>query len=243
MMRETYYVGVYWGPRQETVEECARRAQVFLHGLSQIDPLFARWFKAAKTRKQSLKRPLELDLPVLQEHLRDNVPRDDTHRPMEDSGFFVGLWNGGRGADDFYTYFSCGAYWDRAVNRCVLNPPSTGTNPERLLTGTFLSKVLRCMALAWDPDWGVATSHAYRDLVEKDMHGDPGVAVGGVTYLSCRRGTVPPLPAPANFEHVEDKGTLITLTPERFTVSNPEHVALANRVRELLDHAGLLKER
>jgi hypothetical protein len=41
-------------------------------------------------------------------------------------------------------------------------------------------------------------------------------------------------------EPVEDKGTLIILTPERFTASNPEHVALAERVRELLDRAGLL---
>jgi hypothetical protein len=121
--------------------------------------------------------------------------------------------------------------------------PSTGTNPERNLTGTLLTEVLRCMALAWEPDWGVATSHAYRDLVEKDPHGDPGVVVGGVTYLSRRQGTVPPLPAPAHIQHVEDKGTLITLTPERFTASNPEHVALANRVRELLGRAGLLKER
>ncbi|AEI62440.1 hypothetical protein LILAB_02575 [Corallococcus macrosporus] len=40
---------------------------------------------------------------------------------------------------------------------------------------------------------------------------------------------------------MEDKGTLIVLTPERLTADNPEHVALAERVRELLDRAGLLK--
>ncbi|TNV65398.1 Imm52 family immunity protein [Corallococcus exiguus] len=42
-------------------------------------------------------------------------------------------------------------------------------------------------------------------------------------------------------EPVEDKGTLIILTPERFTVANPEHVALARRVRELLARAGLMR--
>ncbi|RKH67486.1 hypothetical protein D7V93_02875 [Corallococcus llansteffanensis] len=36
------------------------------------------------------------------------------------------------------------------------------------------------------------------------------------------------------------KGTLIVLTPERFTVCIPEHVALARRVRELLAGAGLM---
>ncbi len=40
-------------------------------------------------------------------------------------------------------------------------------------------------------------------------------------------------------ERVEDKGTLIVLTPDLFTASNPEHVALAERVGKLLDRAGL----
>jgi hypothetical protein len=40
---------------------------------------------------------------------------------------------------------------------------------------------------------------------------------------------------------VEDKGTLVILTPERFTASNPEHAALAARVHELLNRAGLLR--
>ena len=55
------------------------------------------------------------------------------------------------------------------------------------------------------------------------------------------RSTVPPLPVPVRIEPVEDKGALVILTPERFTVSNLEHVALAARVRELLDRAGLLR--
>ncbi|WP_373691709.1 Imm52 family immunity protein [Hyalangium versicolor] len=49
------------------------------------------------------------------------------------------------------------------------------------------------------------------------------------------------MPAPVRIEQVEDKGTLVILTAERFTVSNPEHVALAARVHELLDRAGLLR--
>ena len=40
---------------------------------------------------------------------------------------------------------------------------------------------------------------------------------------------------------MEDRGTLIILTPERLTVGNPEHVALARHVTELLTRAGLLQ--
>nr|WP_276519171.1 immunity 52 family protein [Corallococcus exiguus] len=95
------------------------------------------------------------------------------------------------------------------------------------------------MALAWEPDWAVAMSHAHRDM---DGGGDQAdIWLGWVTYLSRHRGTVPPLPAPVRIEPVEDRGTLIILTPERFTVANPEHIALARRVRELLARAGLMR--
>nr|WP_275900322.1 immunity 52 family protein [Pyxidicoccus trucidator] len=95
------------------------------------------------------------------------------------------------------------------------------------------------MAMAWEPDCAVATSSAHRDLVSESPK--PGTFVGWVMYLSARRGTVPPLPGPVRIEPIEDKGTLIVLTPERFTAANPEHVALAERVGELLARAGLMQ--
>nr|WP_224361706.1 immunity 52 family protein [Hyalangium versicolor] len=101
----------------------------------------------------------------------------------------------------------------------------------------FQTQALRALASAWDPDWGVAISHDHRDIIDQKS---PEVWIGWVTYLSRRLGRVPPLPAPVRIEPVEDKGALVILTPERFTASNPEHVALAERVRELLDRAGLL---
>jgi hypothetical protein len=95
------------------------------------------------------------------------------------------------------------------------------------------------MVLAWDPEVGIATSNAHRDQVLKKAK--VGTFPGWVMYFSHRRGPVPPLPAPVHVEPVEDKGTLIVLTPERFTASNPAHVELANQVGEVLDRAGLLK--
>ncbi|MFL5344598.1 MAG: Imm52 family immunity protein, partial [Hyalangium sp.] len=68
-----------------------------------------------------------------------------------------------------------------------------------------------------------------------------GTFVGWVTYLSRRRGMVPPLPAPVRIEPVEDKGALIILTPDRLTAGNPDHVELGRRVGKLLDKAGLLQ--
>ncbi|WP_323394327.1 immunity 52 family protein [Myxococcus guangdongensis] len=235
-MSETYYAGGYWGPRQESPEGCAQRLEDFLRGLSSIDSSFAHWYETAKSPKASLKRPLWPDhgeLTRLVQRSKDPV--------FDDLGFSVGGWNGQPLAhEDCGFLLRCGSYDARTHNRCVFSLPSRGASADRVLTAPVLSSMLRETAAAWAPDWGVAMSHAHRDMA--DSHRVPkSPYVGWVTYLAQHRGPVPPLPAPVRVEPVEGKGTLIVLTPERFTASNPEHVALAERVRVLLDQAGLLK--
>nr|AHE14561.1 hypothetical protein asmbl_5 [uncultured bacterium] len=41
-------------------------------------------------------------------------------------------------------------------------------------------------------------------------------------------------------EPVEDLGTLVVLTPERLTASNPAHVELGRQVFDRLNRAGLM---
>ena len=154
---------------------------------------------------------------------------------MEELGFNVWLWNGGCGGGEVGLHSGCGGLSEDVPNYCLVEPPSAGSGSERVLTAPLLAEVLRAMALAWEPDWGVIMSRAHARLLPREPASH--VQVGWGTYLSHRLGTLPPLPAPVRVEPVEDKGSLILLTPERFTASNPEHVALAARVRELLEPA------
>jgi hypothetical protein len=103
-----------------------------------------------------------------------------------------------------------------------------------------MTDVLRAMAVAWEPEWGIVTTDTHREVAVKGFP-HPGTFVGWMMYFSRMRGTVPPLPAPVRIEPVEDRGTLVILTPEKFTASNPEHVSLAARVHKLLERAGLLR--
>ena len=155
------------------------------------------------------------------------------------AGHSVVLWNGEGGGGHAWLESYCGESSPRLSNSCLLETTDAGPVTERVLTTPFQIAALRAIVSAWDPDWGVAMSHAHRDIIEPKC---PDVLVGWVTYLSRRQGRVPPLPAPVRIELVDDKGALVILTPERFTASNPEHVALAERVRELLDRAGVLKK-
>lgn len=232
---DSYYAGAYWGPRKESPEECARRAEAFLSNMANVDPFFSRWFQQGKSRKDALSRPIEPTREAL-----EKLVRRGKDRQFEELGYSVWGWNGvGVDYEDCGFHFSCGAYSEAVSNVCVCNLPSRGSNAERVLSVPVLTGLVRSMVMAWDPERAIATSTMFRDKITST--GDAGTFVGWIMYFSRGRGTVPPLPAPVRIEPVEDKGMLVILTPDSASVSNPEHVELAQHVQGLLDRAGLLK--
>lgn len=231
-MTEQYYAGAYWSGRREPVREYARRAEALFLALASVDPSLSRWFEQSSTRDAARKRELTTDLKSLQELFS----LEKYQQGAGDVSFTA--WNGEAEANSVAS-LSCGSRSAYVVDRCTLTLPAKGQVAERLLSTWTLSQLVRAMALAWQPDWGIATSIAHRDSVSE--FADPGTFVGWVMYLSHRRGSLPPLPAPVHIEHVEDQGSLIVLTPERFEARNEAHVALARQVHELLFRAGLMQ--
>jgi len=235
---EAYYAGAYWGPRKESAEECARRAADFLNLLAPADSFLAQWYKPARRRKDARKYPLmPPDLLSLTELFRRGVNREKGGPIFEDLGFTFWFDNGGPTRDCAALRIKCGDY-SGGSNYCVLTLPTYGPNADRVLTAAVLAHVVRAMVPAWEPDWAFATSYDYEDKYQEPDSAP--FSLGWVTYLSHRFGRVPPLPAPVRIEPVNDKGMLIVLTPERFTITNADHVMLTRRVRELLARAGLM---
>ena len=217
-MIETYYIGAYWGARQEDAQTCAQRLATLVQLLQPVDPLLASWFRSAKSLKQSLTRPLELELSRLQAHVQRSLMRDDRRQPMEDLGFSFTLWNGQQGGNHTFLRVACGGYWEQVSNYCVLKAPFEGPGSERVLTTSFQVQALRALALAWDPDWGAALSSVHRDIIEKKS---PDVWLGWVTYLSRRLGRVPPLPAPVRIEPVENRARSSSSPPSALPLPTP----------------------
>ncbi|RKH13363.1 hypothetical protein D7X74_21990 [Corallococcus sp. CA047B] len=232
---ETYFAGAYWGARKESSEQCARRAGSLFAVLPSIDPSFTQWFQQGRSRKDALKRPIAPTHAGLEKLILKGKDR-----VVEDLGFRFGAWNGAPDDSDGSSFnVTCGSYSERVSNTCVFNLPHRGPTADRVLTAHVLAGLVRVLATSWEPDFATVMSSPHLQSAET---GDPSSSwIGWITYLSSQRGTVPPLPAPVRIEPVDDRGTLIILTPERFTVGNPEHLALAERVRGLLDNAGLLK--
>ncbi|NOK13145.1 immunity 52 family protein [Corallococcus exercitus] len=237
---DSFFVGGYWGARKESPEACASRAAVLLERLAACDPLLAHWYKSVRSRKGTKKLSLmPPDVSVLTDLFRRGTNREGG-RVFEELGFHVWFLNESD-PDDVDLRLRCGDSAGSSPNSCLLSLPFEGPNAERVLTPSVLEAVMRGMVAACEPEWITAMSDYHREL--DDPGNKTNARVGWLTYFSKQRGTVPPLPAPVRIEPVEDKGTLILLTPERFTVANPEHVALARRVRELLTRAGLINSR
>jgi hypothetical protein len=238
-VKDTYYLGAYWGPRKEPAGACALRLERFLQSLAPVDPVFARWFKPVRSRKKALEEPLSLEPAALQRLIQEHALRDDTGHVMEDLGFTFSLWNGDSADGDVRVELGCGKGSPWVSNVCLMHLPSEGLVAERLLTVPVLDELLRRTVETWEPDWAVVTSAPHRERVSDQ--GTAGLFAGWLTYHSRQRGRVPPLPAPVRIERVEEQGTLIILTPEQLMAGNPGHVALARRIMELLRRAGLNK--
>ncbi|HYO69819.1 MAG TPA: immunity 52 family protein [Archangium sp.] len=232
-MRETYYAGICWGGRKDSAEECARRAEAYFHLLSRCDPIYTRWFEQADSRKKALQLQFE---PTADTFLRFFKSRK--YQEGRD-GFMLWVWTGHEQGHGGMATLCCGSAAEFVPNNCLLYLPSEEPEKERVLQVDVLAEVLRAMVLAWEPDWGFITSGDFRDSLSPQ--GIAGTFVGWLTYVSRGRGEVPPLPEPVRVQPVEDKGTLILLTPERLTASNPEHVALGLHVQEVLRAKGLLE--
>ncbi len=238
-MPENHHVGAYWGPRKEPAAECGRRAELFFHMLARCHSTFGQWYRRGRGAPRELPgHPVQ---PVMTEweqlFSRGRNRTDFGKQVIEDLGFREQVWNSKK--DPTYLRFHCGAYAPGGgPNNCLLYPPREEPMRGQILSMPVLSGVLTSMASAWDPDFAIASSTDMVCLIEKRGW---EVRVGWLTYLSCRLGRLPPLPAPVRIEPVGTLGWLLVLSEQPMTASNPEHVAFTARVRELLDRAGLIE--
>lgn len=233
---DEYYAGAYWLCRREPPEDCAQRAESFFLLLEKCDPIFSSWFETGWTPEEALAQRFETTAAaVLKSFLQEEQTKEEGY---PDEGFRLGIWNGETNDAMSGISLLCGDGSDRVPNCCVVNLPHEGIPAERVLQVPVLTQLLRAMIRAWEPEFAIATSREHRDIVSDPA--DDGFFPGWLTYFSHRRGPLPPLPSPVRVEPVEDKGSLVILTPERLSAQNPAHLQLARDVGSRLSSVGLL---
>ncbi|ATB39152.1 hypothetical protein CYFUS_004593 [Cystobacter fuscus] len=233
-MSESYAIKGYWGRRPESAEECARRAETFFRLLAECHPGYARWYR----QNTAVANLAELQFEPSRATFEEFFGRKRYQSGKD--GFHFGAWTGHENQDQGgMVMFGCGSKAEVAPNFLWLFFPQEALGSGNLLSATVVAGVMRALAVAWEPEWAVATEDGLWDQLSGGSR--LGCFVGWMTYFSRERGEVPALPAPVLVEPVGDKGTLVTLTSERLTPSNPEHVEFAWRVQKLLEERGLFR--
>ena len=244
MLRENYYVGVYWGNRPETPGDCARRTCLLLQELSRCDLAFGQWFEKGRSRADALKRPVNTDEEALGELFQKSRRRHGVGGTRgSDLGSRIGLWNGAPEGESAAISMNCGCYASTAKvwipNTCVIDLPQEGASAERLLKVPVLLSVLGTVVMALEPEWGVVTSDAAREATLKPEPGTP--LVGWITYLGVPLRSPLPLPMQSRVVPIGASGSAVVVTDELFTAENPQHVKGVDAVRAGLEKAGLMR--
>jgi hypothetical protein len=205
MPEEELFAGCYWGPREESAEQCARRWLVLLERLAALDvddQLLGGWQQpqylppdlellVEQQRWEELPDdveallipgpPLPTTLPELSGLVAEGANRDPT------LGFNLGAWNGRatQGRVDFSA--ACGIPAVLVNNACLRLARETDADAWRW--ARLAEDVLVALVEAWAPDVGYLGTATLREQQEyRHRHPD----IGYVTYLSAGRcGSLP----------------------------------------------------
>jgi hypothetical protein len=231
-----FYLGAYWGPRQESIGQCADRLQACLERLRDCDEVFSQWYEKGKSRKDALKKPMDFQAKASLVRILDagRHRRDLDRSVMDDLGFHVGLWNGGSDSRSASISVSCGSYCDNPNlrNAVVINLPEDFGG---LADKDRCVQVLKCVAETWEPDWAGVISETSRNA----RPFNPAMPfVDWIFYINRIGIDRAKLPAAATACEVEGKGTVVIVQDRPIDPASQPDLANANAVGTMFGVTG-----
>ena len=228
-MNDRFHLGAHWRSRAQACEESARRLAQMLREFGDTDPVLSTWYRMRKRLRDPPRA-----IPTSESELRAILRRSRLaeEEPMEWSTFSAWYCQEDPGGLMLF----CGAGGPRDHNSCVLNLPDARNVLDRLTSPATFGRLAVTIIRAWEPDWFIGMS-SLEMAAQRSARRYP--LVGWLTYIARSRGEVPAEVAPCRTMAIDDLGTLIVLTEDRFDAMNPAHVAEARRIADVLDRAGL----
>lgn len=230
------YIGAYWGPRQESVGQCADRLMACLERLRGCDEVFSQWFEKGKSRRNALSLPCDLQSQEKTMQLLDSgrSKRDFDRTTIEDLGFRVSLWNGQASTRSASISISCGIYNENPHlhNSVVITlPEDLGglSDKDRCV------KVLKVVADTWEPNWAGVISETSREA----RHHKPGTPfVDWMFYINRIGIDRAKLPAAATACEIDGKGTVVIVQDSPIDPASQSDLANANAVGSMFGVTG-----
>jgi hypothetical protein len=176
------YLGAYWGPRAQSVDECAKMLAELIPKLAEIDPLLSGWRSGANSKRKAMEQPLvTADHMDLVQRLMAGRNRTDTDGAViEELGYLVGWWSGSED-NKFATSISVhlGATTPWVPNSVVIKLPDSSA-ASSLYTHSHAEALVATAITIFAPDRAVWTSSKLTRLqAEPDRPTDDGGCIGG----------------------------------------------------------------
>ena len=146
-----YFVGAYWGARDEPKEVCAKRIASFLAYLGQLDVGITDWFQKQRS-KSSLPERIQLNSDCIAGCMRENR-RDISGDKIPELGFSFGAWTGPRAKIGAEIGITCGAFSVYVKNHAVLS-----FDEGAKISNDSLRRILQAMVSSFDPEHAIVTS-------------------------------------------------------------------------------------
>lgn len=219
------YVGAYWGPRAQSVDECAKFVADLIGKMAGIDPLLAGWRSGANSRSNAIDQTVvSVDHVDIVERLLSGRNRTDTDGAViEDLGFSVVWWNGSKEKEtSIGLSIHVGVTSPWTLNSVVVRLPGPAAAPNLYMRENAY-KILTTIIDIFNPEHAVWTNHSLTKLqsapdrvtddggfVLGELSGHPA---GWATYIAdCETNHLEPqqLPISARIERVA-QGTLVIL--------------------------------
>ncbi|MCA0145760.1 Imm52 family immunity protein [Blastococcus sp. LR1] len=184
IMADAFYVGAYWGPREESVDDCAVRLSGQLSTLTGLDPLLQGWFKKGKSRKAALANEVDTSPDSLRALLLAGRQRrdDDERSVIADLGFSVGLWNGQAISVALSVHCGSGAaVQGMTSNYLTIQLPPAQKDSASLYRRDVALGLMRSVVTSWAPAWSTWTNHRLRSAQNPQPH---EVVAGWATFVA-----------------------------------------------------------
>lgn len=238
---DIYFVSAFWGEREESARDCARRMRSCLIGLASCSRLLSDWRRMGWThRSAQFSRIVKEETEIEQLFLRGRL-RDSSRQLIRGAGHRIGLWLSNGPGLEATIHVSCGA---GRLNEYIANSFSLSMLsdvPSEILRIDCdgMLCLLKTVVDAFDPAWATVMSGEHRRLLSDLMRSPYQPAIGWMTYLSCAEGM--PRASDLACSMAFGKGIIVITTRNRFSVQNSEHMNAVTQVDRTLRQRGYLK--
>jgi len=169
-------LGVYWGPRKESIEDCAQRIALYLTQLIDKFGRLGEWYEKVLTKKSapSGRAVNTYEVSELVTLLAKGINKRDIDRqPMHELGYRIGLWNKQKSGVAIGLTVRCGMYSEvkGLANSVVMQLPSD-LSAVLLNDASTLKMLLLLTSEIWDADWGAVFS-TDSDIVVNQQDNSP----------------------------------------------------------------------